>query len=81
MSAQTRETLSAAIAAHVADESSSGAEVPSAWVLIAETTSLEEIDRSTSSCFTDVSPHVSQFTVRGLVESVRDNLARWGTGD
>lgn len=68
MSEQTRAALADAIAAHVADETDGDA--ATAWLVLAETTSLAEWADGTSSMH--VSSRGSRYTLRGMAETWRD---------
>lgn len=65
MSEQTKQALEAAVAAHVAEETDG--DLATAWVIIAETTSLEEMDDNRSSFYIDTRDLQSLYTSDGLL--------------
>lgn len=69
MSAATKAALAQAIEAHVRDEDPDS--ITGAWVLLTETTNLDDLDRDDSSMY--VTSHGSSFTTRGMVECYRHN--------
>ena len=73
MSAQTRETLAEAIAAHVADECDG--ELVGAWVMVAETLPLEP-DEDESTMHSEAEGSV--WACRGLLEAQIDRMAQSG---
>lgn len=68
MSAATKAALTQAIEAHVRDEDPDS--ITGAWVCIAETTNLDDLDHDQGSIW--VATNGSPFTCRGLVETYRD---------
>jgi hypothetical protein len=67
MSAETKAALDAAIAAHVADECHG--DMAGAWVVVAETTSLDEIDADMSSWYIGSRAMQSSIMTNGLLYS------------
>lgn len=65
MSEQTKTALDAAVAAHIADECDG--DIATAWVVIAETTNLEEIDDNMSAFYIDTRETQSLYTTDGLL--------------
>ena len=68
MSTETLDALKAAIDQHVRDESPGS--VTGAWVLLTETTNLDDLDHDEGGMW--VATNGSPFTCRGLVEIYRD---------
>lgn len=68
MSDETKAALAQAIEAHVRDEDPTS--ITGAWVCIAETTNLDDLDRDDGGMWVTTSG--SPFTCRGLVEVFRD---------
>lgn len=69
MSAATLDALKEAIDQHVRDESPDS--ITGAWLLLTETTNLDDLDHDDSSMY--VTSHGSSFTTRGMVEWYRHN--------
>lgn len=67
MSEQTKQALEAAIAAHVADEYFG--DMVSAWVIVAETTSIEMLDDGAGSMVVDARDMQSAYLTTGLIYS------------
>lgn len=65
MSEQTKAALDAAIATHIADELDG--DFATAWVILAETTTLEQMDDNRSSFYIDVRDTQSLYTTDGLL--------------
>lgn len=67
MSTATLEALQEAIDRHIRDESPDS--ITGAWLLLTETTNLDDLDHDDSSMY--VTSHGSSFTTRGMVECYR----------
>lgn len=65
MSEQTYADLQSAIAAHIVDECDG--DLIGSWVVVAQTTNLEEFEDGGSSFFTATPDHQSNFTTTGLL--------------
>jgi hypothetical protein len=65
MSEQTAAILSAAISAHVSDECDG--DLVGGWVLVAETSTVDEMTEGASSFYTVPREHQSNFTTTGLL--------------
>lgn len=65
VSEQTKAALEAAITAHIADECDG--DLATAWVVIAETTNLEEIDDNMSAFYIDTRETQSTYTTDGML--------------
>lgn len=67
MSEQTKDALEAAISAHIAD--TCDGDLVGAWVVLAECTSLDQLDADESEFFVDARDGQSRFTGDGLLYS------------
>lgn len=78
MSAETLERLRQAVEAHIADESG---EIVGAWLVLAETQTLEEVEAGVSSYWSE--SHGSLFTHMGLAKCWLEKAAAtfWNEGD
>lgn len=74
MSEATKQALEDAIAAHVADECDG--DMSTSWLIIAETTSLEEMDDNRSSFYIDTRDLQSLYTTDGLLYNALNRNVR-----
>jgi len=79
MSAETRAALESALEAHVADECDG--DLTGAWVVVAETTTLTDMDNDDSVFYWDARDNQSSFMSDGLLSAVLNRSRYHRTGD